>query len=265
MRLMVWLTLVAWPIQAHAGVVGTDDRQTMADYAIHQKQAIAAVRQQFQASGRIMCPFGEASAFLADRNNIVVTARHVLFPEKQMHAYAGKGSINRCGFELTDGTQSTWYKVDVKSFVYPDDKQRSIFDRFDWVVMKLEVPIQGVTPYHLANQPPSVGDSVELVTIRQNDFPQDGWNERLVADCKIRAVEAIDDKSASGLQTDCSASGGASGGALVKRGSDGWDVVGIMSSSTPSCPRFDAHSCFTFDVGVYDDVKEAVHSLSGSK
>jgi len=59
MRLMVWLTLVAWPIQAHAGVVGTDDRQTMADYAIHQKQAIAAVRQQFQASGRIMCPFGK--------------------------------------------------------------------------------------------------------------------------------------------------------------------------------------------------------------
>ena len=263
-RILAFLALGALPIPALAGVIGTDDRQPIANYALQQHQDVAAVRREFGASGRIMCPFGAASAFLVDRPDIVVTARHVLYPEPQMGTYAGKMSIHRCGFELTDGTTSTWHAVDVTSFVYPPDRQRSTTDRFDWVVMRLQSPVEGVSPYHLTVRTPQVGDAATLVTIRQDDFPKDDWNERLVAACRIRAVETIDAKPDSGLKTDCSASSGASGGALLERGSDGWNVVGIMSSASPSCPHFDARSCYSYEIGMSDDVKRAIRTLSGS-
>lgn len=261
MRFALWLTLAVLPLPAAAGTIGSDDRLSISDYAQRHGQDLAAVRGRFGASGRIMCPFGEASAFLVDRGDIVVTARHVLYPEKEMHAYAGRMSINRCGFELTDGEHSTWHKVDVHSFTYPDDKQRSVTDRFDWVVMKLEAPVEGVTPYRLPDAPARVGDRVDLVTIRQDGFPKDGWNERVIAECRVGATEAIDGRPASGLKTDCSSATGSSGGALVRQGPRGLEAIGVHSSVTASCGRFDPRTCFSFDVGVGPDLKAAVATL----
>ncbi len=261
MRLAFWLTLALVPVSAAAGTIGPDNRLAMSDYARRHDQDLATVRQEFGASGRIMCPFGEASAFLIDRGDIVVTARHVLYPEKEMHSYAGRMSILRCGFELTDGEHSTWYKVDVKSFTYPDDKQRSVTDRFDWVVMKLAAPIAGVIPYRLPEPLPKVGDMVDLVTIRQDGFPKDGWNERLIAECRIGATEAIDGRPASGLKTDCSATIGSSGGALVRQGSKGLEAIGVHSSVTANCGRFDESSCYSFDVGIGSELKAAIGQL----
>ena len=261
----VWLglALAVSPLPATAGVIGSDDRLPIADYAAQHAMETSAARQRFGASGRIMCPFGEASAFLVERNDIVVTARHVLFPEKQMHPYAGRMSIHRCGFELSDGATSVWYAVDVGSFTFLDEKQRSVQDRFDWVVMKLETRAEHVTPYRLPDRPPAVGDDIQMVTIRQDGLAHQDWNERLIANCSIRGIEAIDGKTGSGIRSDCSASFGASGAALLRDGAEGLEVVGIASSATPSCPRFDLRSCFSFAVGMYDDVRKAVRSLAG--
>ena len=261
MRFALWATLLVLPMPAAGGTIGSDDRMSISEYASRHSEDLPAVRRRFGASGRIMCPFGEASAFLVDRSDIVVTARHVLYPEKEMHAYAGRMSINRCGFELTDGDHSTWYKVDVTSFVSPQDKQRSVTDRFDWVAMKLEAPIEGVTPYRLPEEPPKVGEVVDLVTIRQDGFPKDTWNERLIAECRIGVIATIDGRAAAGLKTDCSATPGASGGALVRRGPKGLEAVGVQSSVTASCGRFDARSCFSFGVGLGPDLKAAIVAL----
>lgn len=85
MHLALWLTLGLLPVSAGAGTLGPDDRLTPSDEVRRHDQDLATVRQSFGASGSMMCPCGEASAFLTDRGDIVVTARHVLYPEKDVY------------------------------------------------------------------------------------------------------------------------------------------------------------------------------------
>jgi V8-like Glu-specific endopeptidase len=260
LRLLLCVALIATSA-ANAGTIAADDRLALKDYAAARKLDAANLRQKYGASGRIQCPSGEASAFLVYKKNIVVTARHVLYPEKEMHSYAGKISIRRCAFEVSDGVTSTWYKVDVSSFRYPQENQRSVTDRYDWVVMKLNYPLPNVVPYQLPDKYPPTNSGVTMVTIRQDGFPHDDWNERVLADCKIRNIRYIDQKPFSGLQTDCSATTGASGAALVRDGANGVEVVGIQSSVTRSCSGFDDQYCYSFAVGMYEDIKNAIRTM----
>jgi len=250
---------------AFADRIGHENRKSVEDYATSHKISSVDARAMFGATGRIMCPFGEASAFLVDKSNIVVTARHVLYPEKSQHSYAAHMQINRCGFEVSvDGKTSKWHKVNVTSFVYPQEKQRSTKDRFDWVVMKLAEPVTEVAPYRLPSKAAHAEDAVTLATIRQKDFTPDDWNTRLVEDCKVRSVKSIDGIAAAGLFTDCSASPGASGGALTRKGPDGIEVVGILSSSiTKACEKYNSKSCYSYAVGLSPAVVQAIHNLAG--
>lgn len=218
----------------------------------------------FAASGRITCDFGPfASAFLVYRNNIVVTARHVLYREPSHRPYTDyESALHRCGFEITDGKTSTWYDIDVDTIIRLPDNERSRKDRFDWAVMRLFKPIIGVTPYRLPIGPVRVGDAVTAVTIRQDGFPKQDWNERILADCKIQKTLEIDSISAAGEQIDCSSNGGASGGALLRPTADGYEAIGIISSTTTgSCPRFDPLRCETFAVGLTGPVIDAIKFL----
>lgn len=255
---------VAMPFESvMAGVIGKENRQSIEKYAQASKVDIQEIRGRYGATGRIMCPFREASAFIIYKPNIVATARHNLFPEKEMNSYAGKSDILRCSFELTDGETSTWYKVDVNSFVYPEENQRSVADRFDWVVMRLTAPISGVTPYRLPTNPALKGDSVTTSTIRQDGFREDGWNARILGDCKIRNVVAIDKIAGSGIFTDCSSAPGASGGALLKQTEYGLEAVGIMSSTTlTNCKKYKMKSCSSYAVGISNEVVQAIKELA---
>jgi Trypsin-like peptidase domain len=254
---------VIYPGSVDAGVVGKENREAIKDYAARRNLDLLQLRNRFMASGRIMCPFGAASAFLVHHNDVVMTARHNLFPEKQMNAYAGKGAINRCGFEITDGEKSTWHKVDVRSFVFPDDKQRSTTDRFDWIIMKLEQPLRDVVPYRLPTRPVARGLPIVAVSIRQEGFPKHDWNERIVTECTIKDIDAIDGLALSGLRTDCSATLGASGGALLREGENGLEVVGVQSSSpNERCGGYNSKSCYSFAVGMSEAVKAAIVGIS---
>lgn len=248
---------------AHAGRIGSENRQPIDQYAASHKMSPEEARRTFGASGRIMCPFGEASAFLLFKPNVVVTARHVLFPEKSMTGYAGRPQILRCGFEVSDGKTSTWHKVDVSSFIYPDGRQRSPSDRFDWVVMRLSEPVTEFEPYRLPANKVRVGDSVIDATIRQANFLPDDWNERIITPCKIRAIDNIDHIAASGLRTDCSSNIGASGSPILREGPQGMEAVGIMSSSSETCPKFNRRNCYSFAVGLEPELLEAVHRIAG--
>jgi V8-like Glu-specific endopeptidase len=251
--------------EAFADRIGHENRKSIEDYAKSHKISSADVRAMFGATGRIMCPFGEGSAFLVDKSNIVVTARHVLYPETSQHPYASHMQINRCGFEVSvDGKTSKWHKVNVSSFVYPDEKQRSTTDRFDWVVMKLAEPVTEVAPYKLPAADAHAGEAVTLATIRQKDLTPDDWNTRIIEDCKVKGLKRIDGVAAAGLFTDCSASPGASGGALTRKEPDGIEVVGILSSSiTKSCEKYNSKSCYSYAVGLSPAVVQAIHNLAG--
>jgi hypothetical protein len=265
MRIILGLVIL-FGLASHAmtGTVGTERRLAIADYAKQQNMDKAAARNLFAASGRIMCPFNAASAFLVYRNDIILTARHVIIPEASMNSYAGYGRPSHCAFEVsTDGIRSTWYEVDVKTIFWPEGKQRSFTDRFDWIVMKLMTPIPNITPYQISDGLPTANDDVALVTLRQEGFPHEDWNERIVGSCKVRKVVDIDGVTGSGLKTDCSATSGASGGALVRKSASGLEVIGVQSSVTRSCKKFSARSCYSFAVGISDEVKRAIRSLAG--
>jgi hypothetical protein len=249
---------------AGAGTIGSDSRLAIADYAkAHNTEELAA-RKLFAASGRIMCPFNAASAFLVYRNDIVLTARHVVMPEPSMNFYAFNSRPGSCSFEVsTDGVTSTWYEADMKAVIYPESKQRSFTDRFDWIVMKLVKPIPDIVPYGLADAAPTTDEDVTMVTLRQEDFQVD-WNERVVEDCKIKKVIDIDAIADSGLKLDCSADHGSSGGVVARRGPQGLEAVGIQSSmSIGACPKFNATTCYSFAVGISEDVKKAIRTLAG--
>lgn len=251
--------------EAFADRIGHENRKSIDDYATSHKISSTDARAMFGATGRIMCPFGEASAFLIDRLNIVVTARHVLFPEKSKNSYAAHMQINRCGFEVSvDGKTSKWHKVDVSSFVYPEEKQRSFNDRFDWVVMKLADHVTEVVPYQLPSAQPYAGEAVTMSTIRQKDIRPDDWNTRIVEDCKVKSLKRIDGIPAAGLFTDCSASIGASGGALTHKGPNGIEVVGIQSSGImKDCEKYNSKTCYSYAVGLSPAVVKAIHKLAG--
>lgn len=257
------LCLFTQASSAFGGAIAKDTRMSFASYGILHKLSENSVRQAYGASGRIMCPFNEASAFLIHRSDIVVTARHVIYPEKVMNSYAGRMAINRCGFEVSDGKDSVWYSVDIKSFRKSEAEQRSTTDRFDWIVMKLATPVVGFQPYRLPSKHPAIGEKIKTVSIRQDGFRPDGWHDRIIADCSIRALDAIDKKPASGLRTDCSWARGASGGALLRETENGPEALGIMSSTTSlSCERYDRTRCFSFAVGFTSEIIEAIRELA---
>lgn len=248
---------------ARAGTIGADNRRAIDNYAASHGMSSDEARKKFGASGRIMCPFNEASAFLLYKSNIVVTARHALYPKNSMIKYAGAMSIMRCAFEVSDGKGSTWHKVDVESFVHPSESRASWDDPFDWVVMRLSEPVTEFEPYHLPSKPVSVGDKITTASIRQANFLPDDWNERVLGDCRIRSVENTDGVTAGGIRTDCSADIGSSGSPLLREGTDGLEVVGITTSGTGSCRKFNRTRCYTFAVGLEPELIEAVHKLAG--
>jgi hypothetical protein len=152
--------------------------------------------------------------------------------------------------------------VDVKSIEYPDEKQRSFRDRFDWIVMKLKKPIEGVTPYRLPTRTPKANQLVTAVSIRQEGVPHEDWNERVVTSCAIRKVVEIDAVAAGGLETDCDTGLKASGSPLLRPSYDGLEVVGIISSGTNACRKYRDRRCSSWAVGFTDGIVKAVERLA---
>lgn len=258
------LILVVMSSQGTAGTIGTDNRMAIADYAkLHRMDAVSA-RKQFGASGRIMCPSYAASAFLVYRSDIVMTARHVVIPTSGANAYKDWKRPSHCRFELSaDGVGSSWYDIDVTSIVYPLETSGSAIDRFDWIAMKLLRPIVGVQPYELSSGPSKSDDIVIAVTLRQEGLPHYDWNERIVEICRVRDIMDIDQVAGSGLQLDCSATKGASGGAVLEPTAEGMQLKGVLTATTHSCGEYRPLSCFSFAVGISEDIKRVIRSLAG--
>jgi Trypsin-like peptidase domain len=244
-------------------VIGLDDRRTFPQYVVEHSLDADQAWHTFAPSGRLICNLNVASAFLVYRSNIIVTARHVLYPELDQKSYAGRMRIHKCGLEITDGKNSVWHYVDLSTITYLSDPQRSHTDRFDWLVMRLPTPIEGLTPYELPSDKPKVGEPVTAVTSNQLDFPPNGVTEHVIADCHVQDVVSIDGIDGAGLKTDCSANGGASGGAVIRKSGTGYEAIGLISSNTSyPCPSFQAYGCFSFAVGITGPVVNAIKRLA---
>ncbi|MBV1702165.1 MAG: trypsin-like peptidase domain-containing protein [Hyphomicrobiales bacterium] len=245
------------------GQIEGETRESIADYAKANHLSLTQARQEFAATGRIECPFDASSAFLVYQNDIVITARHVLF-SRMPGRYISHGAINRCAFETSDGKTSVWHMVDVKSITYPDLATGTFFDNTDWAIMKLQKPIDGITPYRLPELPAKAGEKILDVTTRQANFPKEDWNERLVSQCAIRDVESFKDAPAGGLKLDCAMSGGASGSPILRKSAKGWTALGLASAGKANCRGYDRAKCFNFAVGLYPGLQAAIKKLAAT-
>jgi hypothetical protein len=264
MRSILALVLIlAGSSPGAAGTIGTDDRLPIAEYAKQHEMDILSARKLFGASGRIKCPSYAATAFLVHRSDIVMTARHVVVPGPN---YADWKPPDHCAFEVSeDGVTSTWYDVDTTTIVYPMERLRSGSDRFDWIAMRLKEPIPDVVPYRLPALPAAVNDDITAITLSQDGLPFHAWNERIVEDCNVRGIVDLDEIPGSVLKIDCSATRGASGGALVRQGADGLELVGVLTATTNSCNEYSPLWCFSFAVGMSEDIKQAIRALVGEQ
>jgi V8-like Glu-specific endopeptidase len=246
---------------ALAGIIGDDDRLAIADYAKKVGMTETEARSKFAASGRVMCPFNEGSAFLVGSNDTIVTARHNIFREARMAA--GNVKLGNCAFEVSLGGSSTWYEVDTRSIEFSTKEQRTIADRFDWIALKLKNPVIGVTPFKIPSSRVTANTPITIVSIRQEGFPHDDWNERVVSTCAIREVWNIDNVPASGLETDCDLTVKSSGSPLLRETSEGLEVVGIQSSGViKPCRKFKSTKCSNWAVGFTDEIAKAAEKLA---
>ncbi len=249
---------------ARADVIGTDNRQVLLDYYRQKGISNDLATQPYAASQRIMCNTTSGSATLVERGDIVLTARHVFMAEPSQQVYSAAVKPNRCSLEVSDGERSQWYPIIVRSAVFNDSKQRSLVDRFDWVVLKLQAPVPGVKPYPLVAKPVQPDTPATLVTMHQHDFKYVSQFMRVHAACKVRTWVKIDGIDPAGYKLDCSTGVGASGSAVLVEGPSGPAVAGIISSrrgiKTKSC-NYDPQGCFAYAVGISDDIRSAVDKL----
>jgi hypothetical protein len=85
---------------------------------------------------------------------------------------------------------------------------------------------------------------------------------RLLQTCTIRSHVRIDRRGAAGLKTDCSSGVGASGGALLVPGPDGYEVVGVQSSigRGKKC-SFSVERCYSYAVSTSLQIRSAIDQL----
>ncbi|NTI78410.1 hypothetical protein [Rhizobium rhizogenes] len=244
------VTLAIGVACAKAGTIGADNRRAINDYAASHDISPDAARKKFGASGRIMCPFTEASAFLFYKSNIVVTARHALYPKNAKAMYAGAMPITRCGFEVSDGTLVPVIGQEVglpnggcRDPVAHGDRLRRQMIRFELghgLGQPHHHPIERIIPGLQALGGINKGRDIDFVPGRSF----------VLGDCHIRSVENTDGVTTGGLRADCSADVGSSGSPMLREGPEGIEAIGITTSGTGSCKKFDRTRCYTFGVGM---------------
>jgi len=239
----------------------SDTRIVLQDFYLKSHIDANISQQPFAASQKFQCNGSVGSGALLEPGDIVLTARHV-FLGLDKRGYAGSAKPTRCAFEISDGKSSKWYNVDIRSAIYDESRQRSITDKFDWVMLKLRSKIQGIVPYSISDMPLDNGTPVTLVTIHQDDIPLVSPYMRIHETCYVRQRLEIDGVLVAGYKTDCVVGVGASGAAVLVQRGNSYVVAGVMSShaQTYGC-TFDSTSCFSYAVAINSDIVRAFHRL----
>jgi hypothetical protein len=241
---------------------GTNARRTAEAFAEEHKLNAEQVRHEHMASGLITCGDAHGAGQLTEANNVVTTAAHVLFDEE------GNPRAPVCIFSLVQDGRLVRVPIDFKSIVAGSRKPYSVQAVHDWAVVKLEHPIDGVTPYQLAD---TISAENDVQFAARGHFDWGGGRLMSMESCKLYAQL---NKSVEGTREfafNCETGDGASGGAVLL-GADnlhlGAILVGWRSNSpTKAVPFSPTHYNFVVSVeGAFKDaVLTAARRLVGEK
>jgi len=165
----------------------------------------AQMKARFGAAGRVVCPFGAGTVFLAERNDVFVTSDHIFLDVDKMGE--SKGKLSKCWVEFFFSKGR--YAIKPSSVVHgwKSNKTAYQFYWFDWAVGQLDRPVKGVEPLATSLVMPGKNFTVSVVSEGMNDF-----TPRV---CTGLVTSAWGNSSINDITTDCSTGPGSSGGPVI--------------------------------------------------
>lgn len=232
-------------------VFGKNSRRGVEEFASEQKLNAAELRTRFAGSGLIECGDVHGAGQLTLANNLVTTAAHVFFDE------AGAPRAKTCFFSIEIRGKEIRVPIDLGSIVAGSFNPYAVAAVHDWAVARLTRPIEGVTPYSLADAARS-NTPVEFVARGHIDW---GDGRRLSMEkCLLHDQLSAGEEGTREFSFDCETGDGASGGALVMGTNNpaiGAILVGWRSNKPFRSAPF-SRSHYNFAVTVEGAFKRAV-------
>lgn len=232
-------------------VFGRNSRRSVDDFAAEHKLDPAELRHKFTASGLIECGAAHGAGQLTLTDDLVTTAAHVFFDEK------GAPRAKICFFVIEADGKQIRTPIDSGSIVAGSTNPYAIEAVHDWAVARLKHPVEGVTPYGLAeaarpNMP------VEFVARGHIDW---GEGRKLSMEkCVLHDQLTIGEEGTREFSFDCETGDGASGGAVIMGAGDpvvGAILVGWRSNKPFRTAPF-SHTHYNFAVTIEGAFKKAV-------
>ncbi|MGC2223015.1 MAG: serine protease [Methylocella sp.] len=199
----------ATPLKAVPVVVfGKNSRRSVEDFAAEQKLDAAELRTRFAGSGLIECGEAHGAGQLTLANDLVTTAAHVFFDEK------GAPRAKTCFFSIETRGKELRVPINFGSIIAGSTNPYAVAAVHDWAVARLTHPIEGVTPYGLADAARS-NTPIEFVARGHIDW---GEGRKLSMEkCLLHDQLSVGAEGTREFSFDCETGDGASGGALVMR------------------------------------------------
>jgi hypothetical protein len=232
-------------------VFGKNSRRSVEDFAAQQKLDAAELRTRFAASGLIECGDAHGAGQLTLANDLVTTAAHVFYDEK------GAPRAKTCFFSIETHGKQVRVPIDLGSITAGSKNPYAIEAVHDWAVARLTHPIDGVTPFSLADSETS-NMPVEFVARGHIDW---GDGRKLSMEkCLLHDQLSIGAEGTREFSFDCETGDGASGGAVVTEANKptiGAILVGWRSNKPfRSAPFSKTH--YNFAVTIEGAFKKAV-------
>jgi Trypsin-like peptidase domain len=236
-------------------IFGKNSRRSIEDFAAEQKLDAAELRTRFAGSGLIECGDAHGAGQLTLSNNLVTTAAHVFFNEK------GVRRAKTCFFSIERHGKETKVPIDLGSIVAGSTNPYAIAAVHDWAVARLLHPVEGVTPYALA-EGAARNTPVEFVARGHIDW---GEGRKLSMEkCRLHDQLETGEEGTREFSFDCETGDGASGGAVVMRSDKpaiGAILVGWRSNKPFSAAPF-SRSHYNFAVTIEGAFRKAVVSAA---
>jgi Trypsin-like peptidase domain len=232
-------------------VFGKNSRRSVEDFAAQQKLDATELRTRFAASGLIECGDAHGAGQLTLANDLVTTAAHVFYDEK------GAPRAKTCFFSIETRGKQVRVPIDLGSITAGSKNPYAIEAVHDWAVARLTHPIDGVTPFNLADsETPNM--PVEFVARGHIDW---GDGRKLSMEkCLLHDQLSVGAEGTREFSFDCETGDGASGGAVVTEANKptiGAILVGWRSNKPfRSAPFSKTH--YNFAVTIEGAFKKAV-------
>ncbi|HEY8031528.1 MAG TPA: serine protease [Methylocella sp.] len=232
-------------------VFGKNSRRSVEQFAAEQKLDAAELRSRFSGSGLIECGNAHGAGQLTLANDLVTTAAHVFFDEK------GSPRAKTCFFSIENHGKELRVPIDSGSIIAGSIDPYAVSEVHDWAVARLTRPIEGATPFSLAEAAAS-NMPVEFVARGHIDW---GDGRRLSMEkCHLHDQLAAGAEGTREFSFDCETGDGASGGAIVmgtNKPAIGAILVGWRSNKPFRSAPF-SRSHYNFAVTVEGAFRKAV-------